>query len=243
MGAVIPAFVTSAVNRYDLLLRMLESIDEPVERGLVCINGPEPFADAELPPLAGTWRSIEVPFGSLGWPGVLNFGIARLPDAPWWLFSNNDVRFSPGALAEMARQMDAADGPLVLSSRWAVFALNAAVVERVGLFDEWSFWPLYFDDTDYAYRCHLAGIPVQIGDFGVLDGDGFYATSLTIHSDEKLARANNRTWIINQAAYVAKWGGRPGAEKFTTPWDSGLPLWVTRPSPSGRVEREWPTSG
>lgn len=239
---MIPALVTSAVNRYDLLEAMLDSIDVPVGRGLVCINGPE-WINGGIPArlaLEGRWDVLHVPGWSLGWPGVLNFGIARYPDAPWWLFTNNDLRFEAGALEEIARQMDAATGPKVLSHRWAAFAMNAAVVERVGLFDEWSFWPLYFDDTDYAYRCHLSGIRVEVGDFGVVEGDGTHATSLTIHSDEELARANNRTWIINQAAYVAKWGGRPGKETFTTPWDSGAPVSLVRPSPSGRVEREWP---
>lgn len=233
---MIPALVTSAVNRYDLLEAMLRSIDVEVERTLVCINGAERWAGETGSP----FDVIHVPGWTLGWPGVLNFGIARYPDAPWWLFANNDLRFEPGALAEIARQMDGATGPKLLSHRWAAFAMNAAVVERVGLFDEWSFWPLYFDDTDYAYRCHLAGIRVEVGDFGVVEGDENHRTSLTIHSDEALERANNRTWIVNQAAYVAKWGGRPGREVFTSPWNSGMPVWAVRPSPSGRVEREWP---
>ncbi len=233
---MIPAFVTSALNRYDLLQQMLDSVDERVERGLVTTHGADEWR-GNMP--EGQWTQLHFGFSSLGWPGTLNFGLMRFFDAPWWLFSNNDVRFTPGALAEMARQMDAASGPLVLTHRWAVFAMNAAVVEQIGLFDEWSFWPLYFDDTDFAYRCHLAGIDVQMGDFGVIEGADGHATSLTIHSDEALARANNRSWIVNQAAYVAKWGGRPGHETFTTPWNSGWPLWVTRPSLAGRLERAW----
>jgi hypothetical protein len=235
---MIPALITSALNRYDLLERMLRSIDEPIERGLISINGLGWNWQAFHYDL-GNLRIVETGFSSLGWPGVLNFGLARFFDSPWWLFTNNDLIFRPGQLAELAHQMDTATGPLVISQRWAAFALNAAVIEQVGLFDEWSFWPLYFDDTDFAYRCHLAGVPVQAIDWLADEGADGHATSLTIHSDEELARANNRSWIVNQAAYVAKWGGRPGHETFTSPWNSGMPIWVTRPSLAGRQERRW----
>ncbi len=238
----IPSFTTSAVNRYDLLERMLASIDIPVDRGLVCINGRMEWHGADaLDRLAGDWRVVNLGFSSLGWPGTQNFGITRTPDARWWMLANNDLQFEPGALADWATRMDAAgNDPLVLTHRWAAWTLNAAVVERVGLLDEWSFWPLYFDDTDYAYRCHLAGIPiVQMG--GVAEGDEDHPNGLTTASDDRLRDASRKTWIINQAAYVAKWGGRPGRETFKTPWNLDLPLWATRPSMAGRVEREWPS--
>ena len=236
---MIPALVTSAVNRYDLLQSMLDSLDVEVERGLVCINGRESFSGRL--PASGDWRVVELGWSSLGWPGTLNFGITRTPDADWWLLTNNDLYYESGALERLASRMaEHGREPVVITHRWAAVALNAAVVERVGLFDEWAFWPLYFDDTDYAYRCHLAGIPVLADLAGVIEGDGDVPNGLTTATDETLAHANNRTWIVNQAAYVAKWGGRPGREKFTTPYDSGLPLWSVRPSLAGRVERLWP---
>lgn len=243
--SAIPSFTTSAVNRYDLLDKMLASVDVPVDRGLVCINGPD-WINGGVPAdlaLTGQWKVIHIPHWTLGWPGVLNFGIARMPDAPWWFFTNNDLHFTPGTLAVWAERMNnwPEHEPVVMTHRWAAFAMNRAVVERIGLFDEWSFWPLYFDDTDYAYRCSLAAIPVLNDDYGVIEGDDDFPNSLTTHSDIRLQNANNRTWIVNQAAYVAKWGGRPGKETFRTPWNLDLPLWACRPSVGGRVEREWPS--
>jgi hypothetical protein len=229
---VIPALITSIVNRPDLLDRMIDSVDVPVGRFLVVDNGNVGYQREGVT----VWSP---PFGSLGWPGTQNFGIRQTPDAPWWLMVNNDAWFEPGKLAELAALMDAADGPVVRHHEFTVLAINRATVDTIGLLDEDSFWPLYYDDTDYAYRCHLAGIPV-IDDPWCLEGDDEWPVSLTVRSDEALSKANNRTWEINKAAYVAKWGGIPGEERFTTPWDRDLPLWATRPDMDGRVARRWP---
>lgn len=240
---MIPALITSTYNRHDLLEAMLQSIDEPVERGLICVNGPEPWHNGPLVlALAGDWRVSRPPFTSLGWPGTLNFGIAQMHDAPWWIFCNDDLRWEPGALAAWAAQMDGyGDAPAVLTARWAAFAMTRAVVERVGLFDEWSFWPLYFDDTDFAYRCALAGVPVYAGAGGVIEGADGHATSLTTASDPALSLANNRTWQLNETAYREKWGGLPGHERYQAPWDmAGAPPSWTPPSLLGRMRRHWP---
>jgi len=228
---VIPVLVTSIVNRPDLLDRLLDSIDVPVGRSLIVDNGRVGYQ-------RDGWTTWQPPYESLGWPGTLNFGIEQTPDAPWWLFVNNDAWFEPGKLALLCERM-ASDQAQVLHHEWTVAAISRAVIETVGLFDTWSFYPLYFDDTDFARRCALAGVPVEEGDW-CLEGDDEWPVSLTVRSDPALSMANNRTWQLNQAAYVAKWGGLPGSETFETPWGAGLPLWATRPSPCARTARRWP---
>ena len=230
---MIPALIAPVLNRYDLLDRMLDSVDVHVSRALVIDNGREGFARKG-------WTVATPPFGSLGFPGSLNFGIMQTADAPWWVWAGNDVVFGPGDLAEWTRLMEAAgDTPCIVSFHFAAGAMNRALVEAVGLFDEWSFWPLYFDDTDFAWRCHLSGTDVTWYTGGMSEGADGFDTSLTIKSDPQLAAANARTWEVNRAAYIAKWGGPPGEQTFQTPWDSGLPLWATRPSMAERVKRMW----
>jgi hypothetical protein len=236
-AAVIPVLIAPVLNRYDLLERMLRSVDEPVERGLVIDNG---LGNYPLPEWVGPEWVVHTPaFGSYGYPGSINYGIVQTPDAPWWLWVSNDVHFSGGDLGDIRAAMDDATGPLVVSFHFAAGALNQAAVERVGLFDEWSFWPLYFDDNDFAYRCHLAGVPIVPYSGGISEGAEGHETSLTIHSDPELAAANSRSWALNREAYLRKWGGPPGAEQFKTPWDRNLPLWAVQPSLSGRVARGW----
>lgn len=227
----VPVIITSIVNRPDLLDRMIDSVDVPVGRFLVVDNGNVGYQREGVT----VWSP---PFGSLGWPGTQNFGIMQTADAPWWLIVNNDAWFPPGKLAELCALMER-DDPVVHHHEFTMFALNRAVVETIGLVDEHSFWPLYFDDTDYAYRCHLAGIPLHYGQW-IREGDDDHPVSLTIHSDPQLAWANNRTWQLNQTAYMEKWGGLPGDETYSTPWGLDLPLWATRPSAVGRDARRWP---
>lgn len=230
---MIPVLITALVNRADLLTRMFDTLDVPYERALVVDNGRTGFRREGV-------TVFEPPFRGLGWPGALNFGITQTPDAPWWFFTNNDAYFEPGVIVEMVDRMDAAEGPAVITDGYTVGAINRAMVDTIGLFDDWNFYPIYFDDSDYSYRAHLAGFPVQFGkwclegDFGETD-----VPSLTTKSDAKLSLANNRTWQLNEKAYIAKWGGLPGEETFTTPFGLDLPLWATRPDMAGRVARLW----
>jgi hypothetical protein len=194
----------------------------------------------------GDWRIWQPPFGSLGWPGTLNFGMVQTPDAPWWMFVNNDAYFDPGTLESLCETVEASilnGEPVVHHHEWTVSALSHLVVERVGMFDEWSFWPLYYDDTDYSYRCHLAGIPVVNGPWCHEDAGETVSDRLehaaTVKSDSVLAAANQRTWQLNRQAYIAKWGGAPDQEQFTTPWGRDLPLWATKPDLWGRQARAW----
>jgi GT2 family glycosyltransferase len=235
---VIPAFVATAYNRHDLLLRMLKSIDEPVGRGLIIDNG---LTDLELPEFLGPeWKVLQPPFSSLGYPGSINFIIGQTPDAPWWFWASNDIVFGPGDLAQIAAFMDEAGGtPRVVTSDYSWGAINRATIDRIGLFDEWSFYPIYYDDTDFGRRVFLGGVEWIRYEGGITQGADGFANSLTINSDPAMKSKNGRSWPVNEAAFVAKWGGLPGHEVYETPWNSGLPLWVTRPDPRGRQIRSW----
>ena len=234
---MIPAFIVPVYGRWDLTARMLGTIREPIERGLLVDNRRDRPADLEVP---DAFRVAVPPFQSFGWGGSLNMGISQLADAPWWAWCTNDIQLGPDTLPRLERGMATAGGtPLVITHRWAIGALNRTAVQRVGLFDEWSYHPIYFEDTDYAYRCSLAGVEVRVDDLDVTEGADGFEHSVTTQSDPDLASANNRTWRLNEDAYVAKWGGLPGHERFTTPWGVDLPSWATRPDLDARVARAW----
>jgi hypothetical protein len=235
---MIPLIIAPGLNRFDLLERMLRSIDVPTERGLIIDNDRTGYQKPDW--IGPEWTVFAPPFATLGYPGSINFGITQTPAAPWWLWVSNDVTFGPGDLAAIAELMDSAgDTPRIVHYHFAAGALNRAVVDEIGLFDEWSFWPLYFDDNDYAYRATLAGVEVLAYDGNMAEGADGFATSLTIKSDPELALANADTWNVNKAAYRAKWGGFPGRETYLTPWNEPLPPWATRPDIAGRHRRSW----
>lgn len=234
----IPVFIAPLYNRPDLLKRMLASVDVPVERGIVVDNGRSITSglglDIEIERLRMRW--FAPPFATLGYGGSINFVITQTADAPWWFWASNDVHFEPGMLDRVVELMKD-PAPRLVSGSFAWGAVNRAAVQAAGLIDEWSFFPIYFDDNDYHWRCVLTGV-----EWIELDGwnhgaDG-HTGSLTIHSDPAIKARNHDSFRENERRYLAKWGGRPGQEVFRQAWNL-WPAWVTQPDVEGRASRVW----
>lgn len=236
--SVIPVLIAPVLNRYDLLDRMLASIDHRVELLLVIDNG----LKGHEPPFTGLFDSYETvvpPATGMGYGGAVNYGITQTADAPWWMWVSNDVVFEPGTLETIATRMRLDPGPVVVTGGFTWGAINAAAVDKIGLVDEWSFFPIYFDDNDYHYRTWLAGVEWVEWVEGWKHGDDEHPGSVTIRSDQKLLERNHQTFEANKARYIEKWGGLPGAETYTTPWNEGGSVRTVKPDISGRASRRW----
>jgi GT2 family glycosyltransferase len=237
----IPVLIVPAVSRFDLLERLIRSLDEPVERLVIVDNSCSGATVSD--PRAEYIR----PITGLGYPGGINAGIMQTPAAPWWLFASVDIEFGEDDLAAISSRMNGTAEPRVVTGtrndsrmlRWAYGALNVATVRAVGLMDEHAFYPIYFDDDDYERRCKLAGIEWLPYDGDIRHGDDGLEGSVTIKSDAAMSEANTRTFALNRAEYHAKWGGGPTWEAFDTPWDSDVPLSHVRPDPAKRAARLW----
>ena len=228
---MIPVLICPVVSRFDLLERMFDSIDHPVGRLVIVDNS-----------CSGYQRDgaeIIRPITGLGYPGGINAGILQTPDAPWWMWASADLVFGPGDLERIAGFMERAEGPRHVTGshrglRNVYGAMNVATVDAIGLFDDWAFYPIYFDDDDYEYRCRLGGV-----EWVTYDGTMTHAGSATINSDGWLARANSRTFRMNRDRYIAKWGGAPGSECFSRPYNLDVPLSYSAPDIAGRAMRLW----
>lgn len=232
---MIPVLITPCISRFDLLDRMLDSVDVPVGRIVVVNNDP-----------ASDWdrHGVHVlrPLINVGYGGGINLVIRQTPDAPWWLYCNADLVWGAGDLAAIAERMQAARGPRVVTGdrhdarllRGAYGALNRETVEAVGLFDEDTFFPAYYEDDDYEYRCHQGGV-----EWLEYNGSIGHDRSASIHSSPELAQANSRTFPENQRAYIAKWGGPPGSETYSRPWNKPVPLSYAPVDIAGRARRSW----
>jgi len=234
---MIPALICPVVSRFDLLEAMLDSLDHPIDRLVIVDNSLSGYT-ARKPEVVRRVQYIR-PILPLGYPGGINAGISQTPDASWWMWVSNDLRFGPGDLAAIAEHMEPARVPRMVTGsdrrlRNAYAAANRDCIEAVGLFDEWTFYPIYFDDDDYEYRCHLGGV-----EWMTFDGAISHAGSMTINSDSVMAAANARTFSENRERYVAKWGGPPGSEQFVTPWNRPWPLSYAPVDIAGRARRIW----
>jgi GT2 family glycosyltransferase len=242
---MIPAVIIPAISRFEILEANLARFDEPVSRLVIVDNSLTGYT--YRPPADSPFARVDHirPILGIGVTGGFNAGIMQTPDAAWWLLSSVDIAYGPGDLGEIAELMDADPAPAVVTGsrdderllRGAYMAVNRAAVELVGLYDEWAFWPLYFEDDDFVRRCELGGV-----EWIEYDGQIAHDRSLTIRSSVGMARDNERTYPECLRRYVEKWGGAPGRERFQTPYDLPVPLSFTRPDLAGRASRVWETT-
>jgi len=189
---MLPNLIVPVLNRYDLLDRMLGSIDYPVYELLIVDNG------GELERIRYNDNIINVNIlnmpSNLGLAASWNLGIKLFPHHDRWFFASNDMVYLPGALQGLS---EARRDEITLSDMfpfWHTFSVGEEVVRRVGLFDE-ALYPAYFEDNDYQRRAvhknvHIrsVSIPTQ------------HENSSTIGADRGL-REKNAVSFQNNAIY------------------------------------------
>ena len=198
---VLENLIVPVLNRYDLLDRMVGSIDYPVVHLLIIDNGASTVLEdmsIDVPACVEHTTYLPMP-ANLGVSESWNLGIKSFPYAERWFFASNDVEFEPGALETLS---EARSDEITLSKAfpyWQAFALGYEAVRRIGLFDSCGFFPAYFEDNDYQRRAQHAGVPIR-----KLDVQAIHENSSTIRSDERLSRENSRTFTSNQAHFSDK---------------------------------------
>jgi GT2 family glycosyltransferase len=198
---MLPNLIVPVLNRYDLLHKMLESIDYPVRNLLVIDNGKElggklTFKNQHV------WsvNVLSMPH-NLGVAASWNLGIKMFPHDNRWTFTSNDVVYEPGGLETLST---ARESSLTLSQdrpHFHTFAVGEDVVKAVGLFDE-RFYPAYFEDNDYLRRCQLSGVPVVR-----LPIAASHANSSTLKSEPRFQRRNTETFARNRKLFDTKLAG------------------------------------
>jgi GT2 family glycosyltransferase len=170
---------------------------------------------------------------SLGW----NRGIkkAMQDGLNYILVPNLDVRFFPDTIDKLLDFTMNADDNMVLASSINVlstgyvqnnngtptptpdfsnFMITKKTIDRIGWFDA-SFEPCYYEDNDYHRRIILAeqmALQTPTSQY-------IHYGSQTIKNDLQLEQKNIGTFRRNQIHYVAKWGGLPGQERFSRPFN------------------------
>jgi hypothetical protein len=141
---MIPVMVVPVLARYELLYRMLESIDCTVDSLVIVDNGDQisrHIVSAINTDYIRRRHVLKMP-SNLGVPTSWNLGIKSTPFAPWWMVANFDITWPAGALAMFAAhsQTDA----VVVSgeqAEWCAFTIGEEVVERVGFLTKASTLP------------------------------------------------------------------------------------------------------
>ena len=157
------------------------------------------------------------------------------------LVLNNDILLHPSAIEELATAMDGHPHPVItatdVASQCAVpqdvrglpvpskryftdepefscFMISREGYELIGEFDP-KFHPAYFEDNDYHYRAKLLHKRMVKLNTALY----YHYGSRTIKENADVADTVNTFYLQNERYYVTKWGGKPGEEKYTIPFN------------------------
>jgi len=188
--------IVPVLNRFDLLKRMVESIDVQATVYVINNSGEKQDFEYDNPLVEMHW--LDMP-SNLGCSTSWNLGIKMLPFESKWIITSADAYFLPGACQMFA---DAADDEITLCNsfpHWQTWSVGQKVIEKIGLFDE-GIHPAYFEDTEYEWRARQSGVkitylPIPIG----------HDNSSTIGEPKYSARngisfANNQIYFNNKTA-------------------------------------------
>ena len=194
---MLPNLIVPVLNRYDLLRRMLASVNFPVRDLLIIDNGGE-FYDVLHSEFIENIRVLNMP-ANLGVGGSWNLGIKSFPNDDRWFFASNDMVFLPGAYESLC---EARRDEITLSDmfpHWHTFSLGDEAVSRIGLFDECGFFPAYFEDNDYMRRAEYCDITVRR-----ISIPTEHDNSSTIRSDSRYNAMNDQSFRRNSAYFHEK---------------------------------------
>lgn len=231
---------TMILNGADDLLQQFTSIDHPVNRYFILDNsmGQDPEVRQAIDKVRGGSKyvkNVEVVhnFMNVGFSGSINQIIKQNIDCPYWCVLSVDWHPKPGELKKLAQRLE---NPFVgilcdeTQNGYSSIVFTPELLYEVGYMDE-NFFPAYYEDNDHRYRMKMADI-----EWEHLPLEYHHTVSATIKRDPVIYAKNRMTYQENGRYYVEKWGGLPGQEKYTTPFDMDLPLdyWLYDPVRSQR---------
>jgi GT2 family glycosyltransferase len=141
------------------------------------------------------------------------------------LICGDDVTLHPDAVEKLVATMVKTNADLTcpeptrstMYQMFSCFLVRPSLFEKVGYFDE-MFWPAYFEDNDFHRRMKLAGAAEAIAPCGY---DHLNSGTMQKYTKDELEKHHERFRVCRDY-YIEKWGGLPGAERFTVPFDGKL---------------------
>lgn len=184
----------------------------------------------------GWWHA---PMRNLGVAASWNSGLraAFEAGATFATITSTSMRFHDGGkmlidTADLAASQSQWPYGFESTAGWHLFTAGRRLTDEVGWFDE-KFYPAYYEDNDYIWRCRVAGVLEPRGEYfrghphfedfsvrqipwvGALD----YECVQNAHAYEHCRIEVD--WSAHEARYVAKWGGMPGSEQWVEPFNGG----------------------
>jgi GT2 family glycosyltransferase len=97
---------------------------------------------------------------------------------------------------------------------FSCFMIKMETIDKIGLFDE-KFYPAYFEDNDYHFRIKMAGLKAIKTNQALY----YHFGSMSVKNNQETRDLSNGFYLQNKEYFNKKWGGYPGQETFTTPFN------------------------
>jgi GT2 family glycosyltransferase len=212
------AIAIPTINRIDLLSQALKEYERDFENTKIFIldNGNQNFQ------VSYTYHFLSIAEGG-------NFGVAKSWNYlcekifsyydyrmagyyDYALILNDDVYLgkTEAQIAEFLSNWSP-NTFLVSTQGFCSFIISREIFDKIGKFDE-RFFPAYFEDNDYIRRMDMAGVHIHHDTFL---NPVLYRQSASIERTPEL----NNGWMYNRKYYELKWGGVPGQERFSVPFN------------------------
>jgi len=201
--------IVPVLNRFDLFTDMMSTVDTSIR-----------------PYVIDNWKA------NRGVAASWNEGMRRAMDDGYryGIITNDDVRFTPGALISMYGALKSS-GAVSMSANqngayqptgieWGIDFFCLAfdmeqLVDQCGWFDE-NFIPAYFEDNDMAYRISLAGLKTYIDTNAVVNHVG--SATQFLHGEDN-GVCSHFQFEKNRSYYNYKWSAlAPGYEFSEHPY-------------------------
>jgi len=204
------------INRPELLDRAVASIPDlwaslvVIDQSLYGLSSRDhPWIDS----IAGVFRS---PAGSMSFTQMMNWAQAEAFEhcIQYLVFMHNDAECLKGIaqkVLDCARTLLHAGVVFTHYDAFAVF--NIAALRDVGPWDETFQW--YFSDNDYYRRMRLRNWEA----FNFDGQEVIHHGSQTQKADPAVAAGVGAQWRWHEAHYRHKWGGAPGQELYSIPYN------------------------
>ena len=202
-----------AINRSDLLLNCVRSIDHPVERLLVVAtkwgDKLEPSVEQALDEILSDHpdciENVEVQelSGNLGCAGSFNYLIQQLGPS---IIACNDTRFGADALGRcLSFIRERPQNPIHCLFSMCIFNVSPLFINEIGSFDE-NLWPWGWDDIDVGYRIRKKGLEKAIftKEMGTLFHD--HPTQSIYSAPDNLRKWMQQISARNTEYGMKKWG-------------------------------------
>jgi|GEM_PF-1008850 len=207
------------LNRIDLLQEAIDSIKAYWDNLVLIDNsGRKELATQSL----GKDFLIIEPIVPLTFSQSQNafISIANEKACDFYMYMHNDAvadKETPEKLLELIQQLfeTKRNWGAVFTNHDTLAAYNMEAVRNVGQYD--PVLPSYFTDCDYYRRIILNGYEMINTDLNVIHQNG---GSNTINSDYMVKLSHNETFMLYRRYYLSKWGGDPGRELYTIPFNA-----------------------